>query len=204
MIAVIDYGMGNLRSVEKALEFVGAEAHVISEPDGIKKCDKLVLPGVGAFGDAYDGLKKLNLIEPIHEYITSGKPYLGICLGMQLLFSVSCEGGERPGFDVIKGKVVRFRDSYNGKALKIPHIGWNSIAIEKNNRLLEGIENGSYVYFVHSYFVAPQDKSLVAAYTDYGETFAAMICRDNMFATQFHPEKSQSIGLKILKNFVDL
>ena len=201
MIAIVDYGMGNLRSVQKAFEFIGTKAGIVSDGTSIRKADKLVVPGVGAFADARSGLDILNLIEPICEHIESGKLFLGICLGLQLLFTVSFEDGKHPGFDIIKGEVVRFKDSYNGSNIKITHIGWNQIHIEKENPLLEGIENDSYVYFVHSYFVVPEDKGIIAATTEYGERFTSMIWKDNIFATQFHPEKSQSIGLAILKNF---
>ena len=196
--------MGNLRSVQKAFEFVGAEARIVSDGASIKEADKLVVPGVGAFCDARAELEKRRLVEPVSRHIKSGKLFLGICLGLQLLFSTSHEGGIHKGFDIVKGEVVRFKEVYEGKPLRIPHIGWNQIIIEKENPLLEGIEEGAHVYFVHSYFVVPADKSIVATSTFYGEKFTSMIWKDNIFATQFHPEKSQSVGLAFLKNFLKL
>jgi len=204
LITIVDYGMGNLRSVQKAFEFVGAEARIVSDGASIEKADKLVLPGVGAFCDARAELERRLLVEPVRRHIKSGKLFLGICLGLQLLFSTSHEDGIHNGFDIVKGDVVRFKEEYDGSRLRIPHIGWNQIAIEKENPLLRGIEEGAYVYFVHSYFVAPADKRIIATSTFYGEKITSMIWKDNIFATQFHPEKSQRTGLTFLKNFFKL
>lgn len=196
MIAIVDYGMGNLRSVQKGFEKVGFEAIVTSDPKVIRDAFAVVLPGVGAFGAAMERLKRSGLLEEIVCGIEAGKPYLGICLGLQLLFTESEEGGRYKGMDLIKGKVVRFKGD-----LKVPHMGWNRIRIVKPNPLLEGIPDGSYFYFVHSYYVLPDDFSVVAATTEYGLEFASMVWLDNLFATQFHPEKSQKLGLKMLENF---
>src|SRR3989338_7600283 len=213
MIAVIDYGMGNLRSVAKALESAGAnEVRVSSDAGIIRGADKIVLPGVGAIKEAMRELKRLNLIEVIHENIFK-KPFLGICLGLQLLFERSEEGGRVRGLGVFKGTVRRFPDR-----LKVPHMGWNQINIKyqksktKNtnqkpkisNLFLKNIPENSFFYFCHSYYAAPQDKNIIAATTDYGLEFASAIRKDNLFACQFHPEKSQSLGLRLLKNFVEL
>jgi len=206
MITIIDYGMGNLRSVQKAFEAVGTTAQVTQDPKAVGKASKLILPGVGAFADARQNLEKLRLMEPIVSAIEGGIPFLGLCLGLQLLFTESEEGGRHPGFNVIPGNVRRFP---NG-TLKVPHIGWNQIehpASSIQHRecpLLKGIPNRSYFYFVHSYYVDPLDKGVVAAETSYGLTFTSMIWKDNIFATQFHPEKSQKSGLRLLKNFVEL
>ena len=200
MIAVVDYGRGNLRSVQKALEQVGARAVVTRVPETIAGADKLVLPGVGAFADCMDNLKRLALVEPIMEFLSTGKPFLGICLGLQLLFTESEEFGVSRGLDVIPGRVVRFP-----QGLKVPHMGWNTVEIWREDcSLLRGIEEGSYFYFVHSYYVVPFDLSVVATSTVYGVEYTSMIWKDNIFATQFHPEKSQRLGLKILENFTRL
>ena len=196
MIAIVDYGMGNLRSVQKGFERVGFEAVVTGDPKMVRDAHAVVLPGVGAFGAAMERLKKSGLLEEIVRAIKTGKPYLGICLGLQLLFTESEEGGRYEGMDLIKGKVVRFKGD-----LKVPHMGWNRIRIVKPNPLLEGIPDGAYFYFVHSYYVVPEDFSVVAATTEYGVEFASMVWRDNLFATQFHPEKSQKLGLRMLENF---
>ena len=196
MIAIVDYGMGNLRSVQKGFERVGFEAVVTGDPKMVRDAHAVVLPGVGAFGAAMERLKKSGLLEEIVRAIKTGKPYLGICLGLQLLFTESEEGGRYEGMDLIKGKVVRFKGN-----LKVPHMGWNRIRIVKPNPLLEGIPDGAYFYFVHSYYVVPEDFSVVAATTEYGVEFASMVWRDNLFATQFHPEKSQKLGLRMLENF---
>lgn len=198
MITIVDYGMGNLRSVQKAFEKVGAEATVCSDPDKIAQASKLILPGVGAFRDAIQALKDQSLVEPILEHINSGKPFLGICLGLQLLFDVSYEDGEYEGLGIIPGKVVRFEDQPD---LKIPHMGWNQIERTAPHPILAGIPEHEYFYFVHSYYVAPENESDVAAWTDYGSRFASMVARDNVVASQFHPEKSQDAGLKLLQNF---
>lgn len=207
MIVIVDYGMGNLRSVEKGFERFGFDVKVTDDPREVKNADKLVLPGVGAFRDAMDGLRQRGLIEPIVDYIQSGKPFLGICLGLQLLFSKGYEDGEHDGLGVIPGNVVRFKFSENGtkEKLKIPHMGWNQISFRKeNNPLLENIPCNAYMYFVHSYYVCPEDNSVIAAETDYGGRFTSMVWHKNIFATQFHPEKSQRYGLTILKNFGNL
>ncbi|MCK5010527.1 MAG: imidazole glycerol phosphate synthase subunit HisH [Deltaproteobacteria bacterium] len=203
MIAVVDYGMGNLRSVQKALEKVGYTALVTNNPKQILNARSIVLPGVGAFKDCIYNLKRLNLVEPILNSIKIGKPFLGICLGLQILFTISEEFGETSGLNLIKGKVVRFssKNTSTTTRLKIPHMGWNSITIRKDLPLFSGIEDGSFFYFVHSYYVIPDDEGVVATTTDYGIEFTSGIQQENIFACQFHPEKSQQIGLRLLKNF---
>ena len=201
MIAIIDYGMGNLRSVQKAFEKVGHQAMVTSDPAEVAAAAKVVLPGVGAFEDAIAELRRLNLVKPVRETIDSGKPFLGICLGLQLLFDVSYENGRHEGLGVLPGEVVRFDLP---KGYTVPHMGWNQLAIRRPAPVLEGIAEGTYVYFVHSYYVVPKDSQVIATETDYGGPFCSMIWRDNLLATQFHPEKSQSEGLRILKNFAEL
>ena len=201
IIAIIDYGMGNLRSVQKAFEKVGHQAVVTSDPAQVAAAAKVVLPGVGAFEDAIAELRRLNLVKPVLEAIDSGKPFLGICLGLQLLFDVSYENGRHEGLGVLPGEVVRFDLP---KGYTVPHMGWNQLAIRRPAPVLDGIAEGTYVYFVHSYYVVPKDSQVIAAETDYGGTFCSMIWRDNVMATQFHPEKSQSEGLHILKNFAEL
>jgi imidazole glycerol-phosphate synthase subunit HisH len=200
-IAIIDYQMGNLRSVQKAFEKVGHRATITSDPAELSAADKIVLPGVGAFGDAIAELRRRELVRPIRETIESGKPFLGICLGLQLLFDVGYEGGEFEGLGVLRGKVVRFELP---PPLKVPHMGWNRGTIKHRAPLLEGIAEGAFFYFVHSYYVVPEDARLVAIQTEYGHPFCATVWRDNLFATQFHPEKSQADGLRILKNFAEL
>jgi len=203
MIALLDYGSGNLRSVHKALLKVGADVRVVQSPDGMKDVRGVVLPGVGAFDDCINALRKQELLEASRAFIKSGKPFLGICVGYQALFEKSEEFNScAAGLGVFAGKVVRFSDR-NG--LKIPQIGWNQIAITRPDcPLYRGVANGSYVYFVHSFFPKPADDSIVATRTEYGETFASSVWRDNVFATQFHPEKSQKVGLQLLRNFVEL
>jgi len=198
MIAVVDYGMGNLGSVQKALESVGAQAVITSDPAVILKAERIVLPGVGAFGDGMKGLQERNLVDSIRNTIESGKPFLGICLGLQLLFSESEEGGKIAGLDIIKGIVRKFPES----DLKIPHMGWNGIKKKKECSLLKNIPDEAYMYFVHSYYVEPEDETVIAAKTEYGAEFTSMICKDNMCGMQFHPEKSQELGLRILESFV--
>ncbi len=201
MIALVDYGMGNLRSVEKALTRVGAEVRIVTGPDGARAAGKLVLPGVGAFGDCLKNLARQNLVESVREFIGSGKPFLGICLGMQGLFESSDEAPGVAGLGVLAGTVPRF--AVNG--LKVPHMGWNRLRIVRRDcPLLAGIEDGSFVYFVHSYYCAPKDAGVVCATTDYGVEFCSMLWAGNVYATQFHPEKSQAVGLKLLENFVKL
>jgi glutamine amidotransferase len=201
MIAIIDYGMGNLRSVQKAFEKVGHQAVVTSDPAQVAAAAKVVLPGVGAFEDAAAELRRLDLVKPVLEAIDSGKPFLGICLGLQLLFDVSYENGRHKGLGVLRGECVRFDlpDEY-----AVPHMGWNQLDIRRPAPVLSGVAEGAYVYFVHSYYVVPQDAEVIATETDYGGPFCSMVWRDNIFATQFHPEKSQAEGLKILKNFAEL
>jgi len=201
MISIIDYGMGNLRSVQKGFEKVGHEAVVTSDPARVAAAEKVVLPGVGAFEDAMTELRQRELLEPVLEAIRVDKPFLGICLGLQLLFDVGYEHGEHQGFGVLPGEVVRFElpSEYS-----VPHMGWNQLQIVHRPPILEGIEDGTHFYFVHSYYVAPKDDAVVATTTDYGGDFCSMIWRGNLFATQFHPEKSQADGLKILKNFAEL
>lgn len=201
-IAIVDYQMGNLRSVQKALEHVGFEASVTSEPEEVRKADKVILPGVGGFGDAIRELKSRSLDAPIVESIEAGKPFLGICLGLQMLFEVGLEGGEHTGLGVLKGRVERFPSM---DPLKVPHMGWNQLSIDKQDcPLLNGIPDSAYFYFVHSYFVKPAETDVQWLGCEYGIPFCAAVWRDNMFATQFHPEKSQENGLKILKNFGEL
>jgi len=202
VITIVDYGMGNLASVNNAIKRYTDQVVVSSMPDDIKKTDKLILPGVGAFKDAYDEIGKRGLINSILDFIKSGKPFLGICLGLQLLFTKSFEGGEYKGLDIIKGDVVSLQKD---KGIKIPHMGWNNLKPEKPNcPLLKGVSEQAYMYFVHSYYVVPEDASVVATTTDYGSRFCSMIWKDNIYAMQFHPEKSQEEGLKIIKNFVSL
>jgi len=192
MITIVDYGMGNLRSVQKAFEKLGADARIAKQAADIDDVEKLVLPGVGAFRDAIGHLREQKLVDPILRHIEADKPFLGICLGLQLLFDVSHEDGEWQGLGVIPGSVVRFADQPD---LKIPHMGWNTLQVAGRPKLLEGISTDAYFYFVHSYYVVPEDDSVVLALTDYGTNFVSMIGRGNLFATQFHPEKSQRVGL---------
>jgi glutamine amidotransferase len=201
MIHIVDYGMGNLRSVQKAFESLGVEAAICTEASELADCPKMVLPGVGAFRDAIHELKQQDMVGPIRDHVASGRPFLGICLGLQLLFDVSYEDGEWEGLGLVPGKVIRFEDQ---PGLKIPHMGWNMLQFARRNPLLDGIDEGSYVYFVHSYHVVPDDDCVVATRTEHGVPFVSSIARDNLFATQFHPEKSQSVGLRLLKNFADL
>ena len=203
MIALLDYGSGNLRSVEKALRKVGADVNVITHPDGMKDARGVVLPGVGAFDDCITAMQRQELLGGVKEVIKSGRPFLGICVGYQALFEKSEEFNScAVGLGVFGGKVVRFPTK---PGLKVPQIGWNQIQFAQPAcPLLRGIEEGSFVYFVHSFFPKPIDQSIVATRTEYGETFASAVWRDNVFATQFHPEKSQRVGLRLLQNFVEL
>jgi glutamine amidotransferase len=201
MIAIIDYGMGNLRSVQKGFEKVGHQATITNDPAVICDAAKVILPGVGAFPDAMHELQRRELVEPIREAVAAGKPFLGICLGLQLRFEVGWEGGRHEGLGILPGEVVRFQVP---PEYKVPHMGWNQLAIRRQAPLLEGLTDGAYVYFVHSYYVAPRDSDVIATETNYPEPFTSMIWRDNLYATQFHPEKSQADGLRILRNFAEL
>jgi imidazole glycerol-phosphate synthase subunit HisH len=200
MIAIIDYGMGNLRSVQKGFEKVGHAAIVSSDPAQVAAAEKVVLPGVGAFEDAIGELRRLRLDRPVLDAIDSGKPFLGICLGLQLLFDVSYENGRHEGLGVLRGEVVRFQlpDEFS-----VPHMGWNQVSIRHPTPLLQGLD-GAYFYFVHSYYVVPEDTDVIATDTDYGGPFCSAIAFNHVFASQFHPEKSQADGLRILKNFAEL
>ena len=199
-IAIVDYGIGNLRSVQKAFESVGASAQLVTQPDLLRSADKVVLPGVGAFKDCVDNLRSSGLLEPVLDHIASGKPFLGICVGMQMLFDIGCEDGEHKGLGVLKGKVVRF-DVDQTMSLKVPHMGWNQLSVRKPSPLLNDLPEGAGVYFVHSYHCLPNDDSIIASTTDYGRPFVSSVWKDNVLATQFHPEKSQKVGLQILGNF---
>lgn len=205
MIAVIDYGMGNLRSVQKALETVGADVVVTRDPKDIHNASSVVLPGVGAYRDCMDNLNRFGLVEPIHKAIQSGKPFLGICLGLQLLFEQSDEFGLVPGLGVLPGKVTRFsrelREPSSQTALKIPHMGWNTLSIRKKDPLFDSIPDDAYFYFVHSYHIVPKNPGIAATVTHYGIDFVSGIQHENIYAFQFHPEKSQKLGLTLLKNF---
>ncbi len=200
MIAIIDYQMGNLRSVQKAFERVGHPAVVTSDPADLERADRVVLPGVGAFEDAIAELRRRELVEPIRQAIDSGKPFLGVCLGLQLLFEVSYEGGRHEGLGVLPGEVVRFDLPHD---YKVPHMGWNQARIVRRAPALAGIEDGAHFYFVHSYYVVPREPDVIAIEVEYGRNFCAAVWRDNLFATQFHPEKSQADGLRLLKNFAE-
>lgn len=200
MIGILDYGMANLRSVQKAFAHVGSDAQILKTPDDIRSCDHLVLPGVGALADAVTTIRDRGLDQPILEHIRSGKPFLGICLGLQMLFEVGYEDGEHRALGVFAGKCVRFEvDQTHG--LKVPHMGWNQLNVVRLSPLMRDIPEGASVYFVHSYHVVPEEESVVATTTEYGKAFVSSIWRDNVIATQFHPEKSQSVGLMMLKNF---
>ncbi|MFC1708904.1 imidazole glycerol phosphate synthase subunit HisH [Candidatus Omnitrophota bacterium] len=196
MIGIIDYGMGNLYSVRNALLSLGAKAKIISEPGQLKKMDACILPGVGAFGNAMDILNKSGMPQAIKDYVAKGNRFLGICLGLQLMFERSSESPSTKGLGLVKGEVLRFR----GRA-KIPHIGWNQLKIKLKNPMLKGIKDGSYVYFCHSYYVKPRENRVVIGQTNYIKNYASAVAKDNAFGIQFHPEKSQAIGLKILENF---
>jgi glutamine amidotransferase len=199
-IAIIDYDMGNLRSVQKACALVGADAQIVAVASEIESADKLILPGIGGFKDAIATLRQRNLDQAILRHIERGKPFLGICLGLQLLFDVGYEDGEHRGLGVIAGKCVRF-DVDTTLGLKVPHMGWNQLIERNPSPLTSGLTAASCVYFVHSYHVVPQDASVIATETDYGRPFVSSIRKGNVMATQFHPEKSQKVGLRILENF---
>ena len=201
MIAIIDYDAGNLRSVEKALQYLGKETIVTRDLEQIRKADKVILPGVGAFGDAMKKLQEYHLDTLIHEIADSGKPLLGICLGLQLLFEESEESPGVEGLGILEGKIRRIPE---GDGLKVPHIGWNSLHLEHNGRLFRNIPENSYVYFVHSYYLEAKDPEIVKASTEYGVHIHASVEKNNLFACQFHPEKSSETGLQILKNFAEM
>ncbi|MDP7290960.1 MAG: imidazole glycerol phosphate synthase subunit HisH [Verrucomicrobiota bacterium] len=203
MIALLDYGAGNLRSVEKALRFVGGDVRLVVSPDGMKDASAVVLPGVGAFDDCVNAMHRQELLEASLQFIKSGRPFLGICVGYQAMFERSEEfDSSAAGLGLFAGRVVRFPDD---QGLKIPQIGWNQIEIVQSEcPIFNGIENGSYVYFVHSFYPQPEDDSIAACRTTYGVNFVSAVWQGNIFATQFHPEKSQKVGLKILENFVKL
>lgn len=201
MLAIIDYGAGNIKSVEKALIMLGEAPVVSSDPEMIIKADKVILPGVGSFGAAMDNLNKLGMSDAIRETVKNGTPFLGICLGLQLLFETSEESEGIQGLSVLKGKIVRIPA---GGGLKIPHMGWNSIKVSKDSRILGHLGEEPYVYFVHSYYLQADDPKIVSAVTDYGVAIHAAVESGNVFATQFHPEKSSDTGLSILQKFLDI
>lgn len=202
MIAIIDYGAGNIQSVYKALKFIGADCKVTSDKDEILNADGAILPGVGSFGDAMDTMTKRGIKDTIIEYTKSGKPFLGICLGLQLLFPESEETPGVKGLDIFKGTITKIPNQ--NRTLKIPHMGWNNISIKQKNGIFKDIEGEPYVYFVHSFYLKAQDKDIVAATTQYGVEIDAAVQKGNIIATQFHPEKSGDVGLKMLKNFVEM
>ena len=201
MIAMIDYDAGNIKSVEKALLLLGQEVEVTGDPERILKAEKVILPGVGAFGDAMENLKRAGLDEAIRRVAAKGTPFLGICLGLQLLFERSDEAPGAEGLGLLEGEILKIPDQ---EGLKIPHMGWNSLHLEHGGRLFRGIEEQSYVYFVHSYYLKAKDESIVKASTEYSTHIHASVEKDNIFGGQFHPEKSSEVGLRILKNFVEL
>lgn len=201
MIAIIDYDAGNIKSVEKALQGLGADVVITRDPQIILGAEKVILPGVGAFGDAMDHIREYGLDEVIHQVVEKGTWFLGICLGLQLLFERSDESPEAVGLGILKGEILRIPDV---EGLKIPHMGWNSLHLQNNGRLFKGLKENDYVYFVHSYYLRAEDEEIVKATADYGVSIHASVERDNVFACQFHPEKSSDVGLRILKNFVEL
>ena len=201
MIAIIDYGAGNLQSVKKAFDFIGAESVITNDPKVILSADKILLPGVGSFGDAMDSMHKNGLVETVKECALSGNPFLGICLGLQLLFEESEESPGVKGLGIFKGKIKKFSSDMG---LKIPHIGWNSLEIKQKDTLFKDIPENSYVYFVHSYYLHAEDEEDIATVTNYGIDFHSAVGKNNIFATQFHPEKSGDVGLQILRNFASM
>lgn len=201
MIAIIDYGAGNLQSVKKAFDFIGAESVITDNPEIINACDRILLPGVGSFGDAMDSMAKSGLVDTVKQNALSGKPFLGICLGLQLLFEESEESPGVKGLGIFKGKIKKFSSDMG---LKIPHIGWNSLEIKQKDGIFKNIPENSYVYFVHSYYLHAEDKNDIAAITNYGIDFHSAVGKNNIFATQFHPEKSGDVGLQILRNFASM
>ena len=200
MITVIDYGSGNLRSVEKGFLKAGFNVKVTNRPEDVQKAEAIVLPGVGAFKDCMQELTNLGMTDVLVEAIKKGTPYLGICLGLQILFSESVEFGSCKGLDIFKGKVVKFKSD----KLKIPQMGWNQLNIKNSSPLFNEIPDKSYFYFVHSYYVVPDDEGIISTTTDYGVEFTSSVCKDNVYAVQFHPEKSQALGLQMLKNFGEI
>ncbi len=218
-VGIIDYGMGNLHSVEKALQKCGAATRLITEPDAVKTCERIVVPGVGAFGDAVANLLKTQLWDALNDYFASGRPVLGICLGMQVLLERSTEKGTHTGFGLVTGEVVRFPDEVNLEGvrdccyspratatsrLKVPQIGWNQVEFAKPAPLFDGIPDKSYFYFVHSYYASARNSADVIAQTEYGLRYACAVAKGNVFGVQFHPEKSQKWGLKLLENFLKI
>lgn len=201
MIAIIDYDAGNIKSVEKALQYLGEEAVITRDRDEILKSDKVILPGVGAFGDAMEKLKQYGLVETIHEVVDRQIPFLGICLGLQLMFESSEEAPGVEGLGLLPGKILRIPKK---DGMKIPHMGWNDLKIKEGSKLFAGLEEDPYVYFVHSFYLQAEDPSIVAATTEYGVTIHASVEKDHIFACQFHPEKSSTVGLQILRNFIAL
>lgn len=201
MLAIINYGAGNLRSVQKACEYVGEKAVITDNREEILNADRVILPGVGSFGSCIESIRKANLFDCIRQVTESGTPFLGICLGLQLLFEASDESPDAKGLGILKGRCVKIPQS---DGVKIPHIGWNSITFPNPSPLFTSIEDGSFVYFVHSYYMQPNDKSVITAVCDYSASLPVALSRGNIHATQFHPEKSGDVGLKILKNFIDL
>ena len=201
MIAILDYDAGNIKSVEKALKLLGQEVTVTREREAILKADKVILPGVGAFGDAMEKIRRYGLYEVIHEVTGRGTPFLGICLGLQLLFERSEESPGAEGLGILKGEILRIPDT---PGLKVPHMGWNSLEFREDGRLFEGMQKEPYVYFVHSYYLKAADEGIVTAVTEYGTQIHASVESGNVFACQFHPEKSSDVGLRILKNFLSI
>ena len=206
-VVIVDYGLGNLFSIQRAISYLGGEAIVSSTPSEIKTADRLILPGVGAFGKGIQELEKRNLIEPIHLFINSGRPFLGICLGLQLLMSESYEFGQFRGLDIISGKVIKFQEPRPNDSFRIPHIGWNKLESSRSkswqDTLLKDTPIGSFVYFVHSYFIVPEDPSEIFAETEYGrDRFCSLLQKNNVMGCQFHPEKSGKMGLSIYKRFL--
>lgn len=205
MIGIIDYRMGNLRSVQKAFERVGGQAVIMRDPDEAATVDKLLLPGVGAFTDGMQYLRELGWVQAVHDFLATGKPFLGICLGMQLLFDSSEEDAPNEGLGILPGEVVRFQEDQGPcrARLKVPHMGWNTLTWDRTDPLLAGLTPGDAVavYFVHGYYCLPAAEGLTLATSDYGKPFCAIVRRDNLWATQFHPEKSQRVGLQMLANF---
>ena len=204
MIAIIDYDAGNIKSVEKALQFLGQEVVITSDRETIMNADKAILPGVGAFGDAMNKIRERGLEEVIHDFVDTGKPFLGICLGLQLIFEKSEESPEATGLGLLKGTITKIPTEVNGVSQKVPQIGWNNIVVNPDSKLLAGLGENPYVYFVHSYYLKAENSDEVAATTEYGVKIDCAVEKGNVMATQFHPEKSSEVGLKILTNFINL